>query len=219
MEKSALFDLEWRFPLQPAYSYFLFIVILLQKVLQSGGQRQGAYTIVSGPAADGGSCQVLQAEGKGPMERHSEQRFEKHTGAGVLVVLQQARDSGRVENARVVSVEAEIVVPLLDAGVQRAVVASEANGEEVILLGRVSQQEGAFWTAIQQRLSLVAVHHTPVAGQSRDLQQVRHKAVDVVYLGVHLPRPRLLPTQVTVPRSVPLFGPPSLQTQGGGILL
>lgn len=135
MEKPTLFDLEWRFPLQPANSYFLFIVILLEEVLQGRGKRQRAYTIVRGPAADGGSCQVLQAKGKGPMERCCEQRFKEHTGAGVLVVLQQSCDGGRVENTRVVSVEAEVVVPLLDAGVQRAVVTAEANGEEVVLLG------------------------------------------------------------------------------------
>lgn len=164
MEKPTLFDLELRFPLQPANSYFLFIVILLEKVLQGRGQRQRAYTIVSGPAADGGSCQVLQAEGKGPMERRSKQRFEKHAGAGILVVFQQSCDGGRVENTRVVSVEAEVVVPLLDAGVQGAVVTAEANWEEVVLLGGVSQQEGALRPAVQQRLGLVAVHHAPVAG-------------------------------------------------------
>lgn len=134
MKKPALFDLQWRFPLQPANSYFLFIVILLEEVLQGRGQRQGAYTIVSGPAADGSSCKVLQAKGKGPMERCCKQRFKKHTGAGVLVVLQQSCDGGRVENTRIVCVKAEIVVPLLDAGVQGAVVTAEANREEVVLL-------------------------------------------------------------------------------------
>lgn len=118
MEKATLFDLEWWFPLQPTNSYFLFIVILLEEVLQGRGQRQRAYTIVSGPAADGSSCQVLQAKRKGPMERRCKQRFKKHAGAGVLVVLQQSCDGGRVENTRIVGIKTEVVVPLLNAGVQ-----------------------------------------------------------------------------------------------------
>lgn len=52
-------------------------------------------------------------------------------------------------NTRVVRVEAELVVPLLDPRVQGTSVFTEAHGKEKLLLGRVAQQESTFLLAFQ----------------------------------------------------------------------
>lgn len=99
-------------------------------------------------------------------------------------MLQQSRDGGRVEDAGVVNVEAEVVVPLLDARVQGAAVAAEADGEEVVFLRGVSEEEGALRLSLQQVLCLVAVHHPPVRGEAGDLQQVWNQTMNVIDLSV-----------------------------------
>lgn len=141
--------------------------------------------VISGAAADGRPADVLQREGLRAVDGVRQQGFKEHAGVGVLVVLQQSCDGGSVEDTGVVHVEAEVVVPLLDACVQRAAVAAEADGEEVVLLGRVAQEEGALGLALEELLGLIAVHHAPVARQVGDLEQVGDQAVDVVDLGVN----------------------------------
>ena len=79
-------------------------------------------------------------------------------------------------------VEAELVIPLLDAGVERPAVPAEAHGEEELLLGAVTQQKGALLLALQQTLGLVAVHLAPVERAGGDGLEVRHQAVHVVDL-------------------------------------
>ena len=58
-------------------------------------------------------------------------------------------------DSRVVAVEAELVAALLDAGVQRAVVAPERHREDELVLRRVPQEEAALGLVLQQRLRLV----------------------------------------------------------------
>lgn len=134
-------------------------------------------------------------------------------------MLQKSGDRGGVKHTRVVRVETEVVIPLLDARVQGAVVAAEADREEVVLLRRVPQQERALGLPLQERLGLVAVHHAPVAGVARDLKQVGHEAVNVVDLRVHLPGALPADVGVAVPRRLALLRPPRLQAQRGRVLL
>ena len=53
------------------------------------------------------------------------------------------------------AVEAELVAALLDAGVQRAVVAPERHREYELVLRRVPQKEATLGLVLQQRLRLV----------------------------------------------------------------
>ncbi len=103
-------------------------------LLQSVGQRQSVDAVVRGSAADDGAADALQAEGLRAVDGVRQQRLEEHARVGVLVVLQQAGDGGSVEHAGVVHVEAEVMIPLLDACMQRASVPPEADGEEVVFL-------------------------------------------------------------------------------------
>ncbi|TNN73214.1 hypothetical protein EYF80_016545 [Liparis tanakae] len=156
------------------------ITVLFQSIWN--GKHVNA--IVGGAAADDRSADVLQGEGLCAVDGVGQQGLEEHAGVGILVVFQQARHRGSVEHTRVVHVKAKIVVPLFDACVQRAAVAAETNGEEVVLLSRVAQEEGAFGLPLQQGLGLVAVHHPPVTRQVGDLQQVWNQTVNVIDLSV-----------------------------------
>lgn len=169
---------------ESSYPNPLLVVIFLQVLLKGVRDGQGTDAIVRGAAANDGTTDVLEAERPSAMDGVREKWLEEHARVGVLVMLQQARDRGCMENTWVMHVEAEVVVPLLDAGVQRAPVAPEADGEQVVLLGRVTEKEGPLRLTLQERLSLVAVHDAPVTRQVGDLQQVRHQAVDVVDLCV-----------------------------------
>ncbi len=60
---------------------------------------------------------------------------------GVLVVVDEFGDGGGGEDGRVVGVEAEAVVHLLDARVQCPLVPSEGHGEQVLVLRAVTQQK------------------------------------------------------------------------------
>ena len=73
-----------------------------------------------------------------------------------LVVVQQLGNVPVHVDAGVVAVEAELVALLLDPGVEAAAVAAEADAEEVLVLGRVPQQEAPLRLVLQQRLSLVS---------------------------------------------------------------
>lgn len=170
---------------QTPNTYALLVVVLLQVLLQRIGKRQCVDAVVRGAAADDGATDVLQAEGLRPVDGVRQQGLEEHAGIGILVVLEEARDGRRVEHAGVVHVEAEVVVPLLDARVQRAAVSPEADGEQVVLLRGVAEQKRAFGFALQQRLGLVPIHDAPVTGQVRDSEQVGHQTVDVIDLRVY----------------------------------
>lgn len=161
-------------------------MILLQVQLHRRRDGERVDAVVGCAVADDCPADVLQGEGESPNEGRGQEGLEEHTGAGVLVVLQQPGDVGGVEDAGVVRIEAEVMVPLLDPGVQRAAVAPEADGEQVVLLRRVPQQEGALGLALQQGLSCILVHDAPVAGVVVDAQQVGHQAVHIVHLGVVL---------------------------------
>ncbi len=107
-------------------------------LLQSAGQRQSADAVVRGSVANHGAADALQAKGLGAVDGVRQQRLEEHARVGVLVVLQQAGDGGSVEHTRVVHVEAKVMIPLLDARMQRASVPPEADREEVVFLRRVA---------------------------------------------------------------------------------
>lgn len=83
-------------------------------------------------------------------------------------------------------VEAEPVVPLLDPGVKRPIVAPEADAEKVLFLSRVPEEESAVWSVLQEPFRLVPIHLAPVEGALGDIQKVWHEAMEVVHLGVGL---------------------------------
>lgn len=123
-------------------------MILLQIALQSLRQLQLIYVIVRQSTHDIRPAQVLQWEREIPVQRTREHRLEEHAAARVFVVLDQTTDGLRSVHIRVVGVEAELVIPLLDACVQRATVFAEGHAEEEFLLGRVAEEERAFRFAV-----------------------------------------------------------------------
>lgn len=102
---------------QSANAHALLVMVLLQVLLERVGQRQCVDAVVRGAAANGSAADVLQAKGLYPVDGVREQRLEEHAGVGILVVLEEAGDGGRVEDARVVHIEAKVVVPLLNSRV------------------------------------------------------------------------------------------------------
>ena len=73
-----------------------------------------------------------------------------------LVVVQQLRDVPGHEDPGVVAVEAEPVALLLYPGVQTPAVPPEAHTEQILVLGRVSQQETSLGLLVQQRFRLIS---------------------------------------------------------------
>lgn len=123
-------------------------------------------------------------------------------------MFEKPRDSGGVKHAGVMGIEAEVVVPLLDPGVQGPVVAAEAHREEVVLLRRVPEQKRAFRFPFQESFCFVAVHHAPVTGIPCDLKQIWHKAVYVIDLRVNFPSSLPANVRVAVPGHLALLLPP-----------
>lgn len=99
------------------YAHSLFIVVFFQVLFQSIWNGKHVNAIIGGAAAYDRSADVLQAERLCAVDRVGEERLEEHAGVGVLVVLQQSRHCGGVEDTGVVHVKAEIVIPLFDSGV------------------------------------------------------------------------------------------------------
>ena len=84
-------------------------------LFQSVWNGKHVNAVIGGAAAYGRSADVLQAEGLCAVDGVGQQRLEEHAGVGVLVVLQQSRDSGSMEDAGVMHIKAKVVVPLFDA--------------------------------------------------------------------------------------------------------
>lgn len=152
-------------------------VVLSEEVPELRRQRQLVDALIRGAATHHRPAQVLQGEGEVPGQGPGEQGLKEEAGGGVTVVFEQPRHAGVPVHAGVASIEAETLVALLDARMQRAAVAAEADGEEEFVLGGVPEQEGALRLALQQLLGLEAVQHPPVAGAVVDLQEVRHQNV------------------------------------------
>ena len=72
-----------------------------------------------------------------------------------LVMVQQLRNVPGHEDPGVVAVEAEPVALLLYPGVQTPAVPPEAHTEQILVLGRVSQQETSLGLLVQQRFRLI----------------------------------------------------------------
>lgn len=160
-------------------------MIILEELLERFGNREAADPVVERETADDGATELLEGEGKVANEGQGQHRLEEHAARRVLVVLDKAADAGRREDARVVRIETEAVLPLFDSRVQRSTVATEADGEEELLLGAVPQEEASLRSIIEQTLSLVAIHHAPVVAAVGDLFEVRYDVVYVVDLRVY----------------------------------
>lgn len=87
---------------------------------------------------------MLQGKGEVPGQGTRQKRLKEQARGWIAVVLQQACDAHVSVHAGVAAVKAEAFATLLDAGVQGAAVAPEADREQVVILGRVSEKEGAF---------------------------------------------------------------------------
>lgn len=156
---------------------FTLDVVLSEVLPELRGQRQVVHALVRGAAADQSPAQVLQGEGEGPRQRPGKQGLEEEAGGGVAVVPQQTRHAGVMVHARVAHVKAETLAVLLDACVQGAAVAPEADREEELVLRGVSEQEGALRLTLQQLLGLKAVQHAPVTRTVVDLEEIRDQDV------------------------------------------
>lgn len=118
------------------------------------------------------------------MDWDSQHGLEEHATDRVLVVLNQTADRRGGEDVRIVRVEAELVVQLLDASVESAPVTPEAHAEEELLLGTIPQEESPFRLLVQLLLGLVAVHLAPVETAVGDLEKIGDQVVDIVDLRV-----------------------------------
>lgn len=92
-------------------------MVFFQVLFQSIWNGKHINAIVGGTAAYDRSADVLQAEGLCAVDGIGQQGLEEHAGVGVLVVLQQSRNCGSVEDAGVVHIKAKIVVPLFNTRV------------------------------------------------------------------------------------------------------
>ena len=70
-------------------------------------------------------------------------------------MVQQLRDVPGHEDPGVVAVEAEPVALLLDPSMETPAVPPEADTEQILVLGGVSQQEASLWLLVQQRFCLI----------------------------------------------------------------
>lgn len=154
-----------------------FDVVLSQVVPELRRQRKTFHTLVGGAATDQGPAQVLEGEGEGARQGTGQERLEEEACGRVAVVSQQSCHAAILVHARVVHVKAETLVVLLDARVQGATVATEADREEVLILGRVAQQKRALRFALQELLRLKPVQDPPVAGAVADLEEVWNQDV------------------------------------------
>lgn len=170
---------------EPTYADLFLVVIVLQKLMQGLRNRQVRNPVVGDDATDDGTAEVLEGKRKGAHERQGQHRLEEHAAGRVLVMLDKATHARRREDVRVVSIEAEPVVVVLDASVQRAAVPPEADREEELLLRAVAQQERPLGTPVEEVLGLVPVHDAPVVGAVDDLLQVGHQVVDEIDLSVN----------------------------------
>lgn len=103
---------------EASHADFLLVVVVLEVFLQCFGQRNEVDAVVRALVADHSTAQVLQGEGEVAVHGQRQHRLEEHAAAGVLVVLDQAAHSVRGEDARVMGVKAELVVPLLNTSMQ-----------------------------------------------------------------------------------------------------
>lgn len=154
-----------------------FDVVLSQVVPELRRQRQTLHTLVGGAAADQRPAQVLQGEREGSGQRTGKQRLKEEACGRVAVVSQKSRHTAVLVHARVVHVKAETLVVLLNARVQGAAVATKADREEVLILGRVAQQKRALRFALQELLRFKPVENPPVTGAVADLEQVWNQDV------------------------------------------
>lgn len=115
-----------------------FDVVLSQVVPELRRQRQTFYTLVGGAAADQRPAQVLKGEREGSRKRTGKERLKEEACGRVTVVSQKSCHTAILVHARVVHVKAETLVVLLNARVQGAAVATKADREEVLILGRVA---------------------------------------------------------------------------------
>lgn len=120
---------------------------------------------------------MLQGEREGSRQGTGKERLEEEACGRVTVVSQQSCHTAILVHARVVHVKAETLVVLLNARVQGAAVATEADRKEVLILGRVPQQECALRFALQELLRFKPVENPPVAGAVADLEEVWNQDV------------------------------------------
>lgn len=127
----------------PANTHPLFIVVFFQMLFQSIRNGKHVDAVICGAAVDDSTADVLQTEWLHAMNGVGKQGLEEHARVGILVVFQKACYCGCMEDTGVMHVKAKIVIPLFDACVQRAAVASKADRKEVVFLSRVSEEESA----------------------------------------------------------------------------
>lgn len=132
------------------------------------------------------ATQLLEREHVVSVQRRCQHGLEEHHGGRVLVMLHEASDRRGGVHWRVVRVKAELLIPLLNSGVQGAAVFAEWDWEQVVVLCGVAKQEGALWFAVEQALGLISVHLAPVVAAGCDFLEVRHQEVTVVVLRVEL---------------------------------
>lgn len=71
----------------------LFVVVLLEVIVEWLGQTQAVDAVVGGGGTDGGATQVLQREGEGAGQRVGQHGLKEHATRWVFVVLYQATHS------------------------------------------------------------------------------------------------------------------------------
>lgn len=105
---------------------------------------------------------MLEGERKSAMKRICKHRLKEKATARVLVVLDQTANRVCRIHSWVMDIKAEPVVPLFDASMQGAVVATEADREQKIILSTISQKESALTLFVQESFCFITINDTPV---------------------------------------------------------
>jgi len=99
-------------------------------------------------------------------------------------MLQELRNVPGTEHSWVVTIEAELVILLLNSGMQATAIPAEADTEQELVLSRVSEEETPLGLFLKKFFCFIPVHLSPIERASCYLFKERDKVVHIVHLGV-----------------------------------
>lgn len=85
-------------------------------------------------------------------------------------------------DSRVMGVETEQVVFLLNPSMKGPTVPAEADREDKVVLGRIPEEEASLWFVSQQLLGLITVNLAPIEGAVNYLSLMGNQKVFTVDL-------------------------------------
>ena len=95
----------------------MFVMVLSQECLECFGNGKLTDSIIRRTVTYDRSGQLLQGEGLPPQDGKEQHGFEKHATEWIFVIVQQASYRSGSMDARIVTIETELVPGLFDSGV------------------------------------------------------------------------------------------------------